>query len=56
MKLGNFAAGEQRRLAGHFRCQRDFRAVLDGLHFEKKGGEQIRAAGYRSMVASRSAS
>src|SRR5712691_3220290 len=48
-ELGDFAAGKQRRLTGHFRSQRDFRAVLNGLH-SKEGGKQIRAAGYGAMV------
>src|SRR5882762_1497936 len=48
-KLGDFAAGEQRRLTGHFRSQRDFRAVLDGFHSEERR-KQIRAASYRAVV------
>src|SRR6202171_2817429 len=48
-QLGNFPAGEQHRLARHFRSQGDLRAVLDGLH-SKERREKIRAAGYGAMI------
>src|SRR6267143_3997730 len=48
-ELRDFAARKQRGFAGHLRCQRNFRTVLDGLH-SKEGGEKIRAAGYGTVV------
>src|SRR6267378_8500040 len=48
-QLGDFPAGEQHWLTGHFRSQGDLGAVLDGLH-SKERREEIRAAGYGAMI------